>query len=160
MTTLGDFTEPRLLVPHLLGADQASAIHELAHRLQQAGRIPDSLGFFQAVLHRDYLTSSVAENGVAFPHARGRDLPGLSFALGLSDGGVRWHNGASVRVIFLLAVPVADSRLYLNIMAELTRFTRSEHRLKTLLASAEPRDIWQLLKRQALPLPVTCAHKL
>lgn len=85
--TVGEFTELSLLVPQLLGADQASAIHALSHRLQGAGRIEDSLTFFQAALQRDYLSSSAIEGGMAFPHARAHGIHRFSLALGLSQGG-------------------------------------------------------------------------
>ena len=108
--TLGHFTAPGLLIPQLASVDQASAINELSQRLQQAGRIEDSLTFFQAVLQCDYLSSSATEDGVAFPYARVRGVEELCFAAGFSRVGVRWRDGSPVHAVFLMAVPLAETQ--------------------------------------------------
>jgi mannitol/fructose-specific phosphotransferase system IIA component (Ntr-type) len=151
--TLGDFTETSLLIPHLLGEDQAGVINALSHRLQGAGRIEDSLAFFQAVLQRDYLATSAAGNGVAFPHARLRGIERLTFAVGLSDAGIRWQDGSPVRAVFLIAVPPADVQLYLALVAGLARLARAANRLNTLTTCAMPEDVLRVLNEEIIHLP-------
>jgi mannitol/fructose-specific phosphotransferase system IIA component (Ntr-type) len=143
--TLGRFTEPSLLIPQLSIADQASALNELSHCLQQAGRIKDSLTFFQAVLQSDYLSSSATEEGTAFLHARIRGIERLSFAMGLSRDTVRWRNGSKIQAIVLIAVPTAATQLYLALFAALTRVSRNTKLMCELTACARPNDIWLLL---------------
>lgn len=145
--TVGEFTELGLLIPQLLGADQASAIHALSHRLQSAGRVEDSLTFFQAVLQRDYLSSAAIEGGVAFPHARGHGVDRFSLALGLSKEGVHWRDGSQVHAVFLIAVPSAEAQLYLAIVSTLARQSRMSGWLTTLMACNRPEELLCVLNK-------------
>lgn len=151
--TVGGFTEPSLLIPRLLGTDQASAIHVLSGRLQNAGRVEDSLAFFQAVLQRDYLSSSASGSGVAFPHARGRGINRLSFALGLSEAGVRWRDGWRVRAVFLIAVPPADVQLYLALVSALARLARTDKFIGAVMACTQPEQMLRVLNEAEVNVP-------
>ena len=154
--TVGEFTELSLLVPHLLGADQTSAIHALSHRLQGAGRIEDSLTFFQAALQRDYLSSSAIEGGVAFPHARGHGINRFSLALGLSKGGIHWRDGSQVHAVFLIGVPFVEAQLYLAVVSALARQTRMGGWLTTLMACNRPEELVIVLDK----VNVSCAENI
>ena len=145
--TVGDFTELSLLVPQLLGADQATAIHALSHRLQGAGRIEDSLTFFQAALQRDYLSSSAIEGGVAFPHARGHGINRFSLALGLSKEGVHWRDGSQVHAVFLIGVPSVEAQLYLAVVSALARQSRLDGWLTALMACNQPEELLAMLNK-------------
>jgi len=145
--TVGDFTELSLLIPQLLAADQASAIHALSHRLQGAGRIEDSLAFFQSALQRDYLSSSAIEGGVAFPHARGHGINRFSLALGLSKEGVHWRDGSSVHAVFLITVPPTEAQLYLTIVSALARQSRAGGWLTSLVACNQPEELLRVLSQ-------------
>lgn len=155
MMTVADFTEPSLLIPQLLSADQASVINALSHRLQGAGRIADSLTFFQAVLQRDYLSSSAPGNGVAFPHAGGRGIHCLSLALGVSAAGVRWRDGSQVHAVFLIAIPPADAQLYLALVAALARLVRRDNFIHTVTTRALPAGILRLLHSEEIQVPAS-----
>ena len=147
MMNVGEFTELSLLVPHLLGADQTSAIHELSHRLQGAGRIEDSLTFFQAALQRDYLSSSAIDGGVAFPHARGHGINRFSLALGISKEGIHWRDGSPVNAVFLIGVPSVDAQLYLSVGSALARQARQGGWLTTLMACNRPEELLAMLNK-------------
>ncbi len=143
----GRFTEPKLLVPRLLSSDQIGAIKELTSRLQNAGRIDDSLAFFQAVLEREYMLQATPECGLAFPHARGRGANTLSFALGLSADGIPWGTvkGGLAHAIFLLAVPLSETQLYLTLLSRLSRLGQDEALRASLFDCRQPEEMLQLL---------------
>jgi len=149
--TLGQFTETKLLVPRLLSTNQISALKELIKRLQLAGRIEDALAFFQAVLEREYMLNTAPEKGLAFPHARGRGANSLSFAVGLSAEGIPWgpQKGSVVRVIFLLAVPLSETQLYLNLLSKLSRFGQDEQLLSSLMECTQPEQMYKILNKAA-----------
>ncbi len=63
---------PETMVESLKPRDRMGAIKALVNRLHGAGYVTDSLRFLQSVLDREDLESTVAGNGVAFPHARCR----------------------------------------------------------------------------------------
>jgi PTS system fructose-specific IIC component len=145
--TVGEFTELSLLVPQLLAADQAGAIHALSHRLQGAGRISDSLAFFQGALQRDYLSSSAIEGGMAFPHARGHGINRFSLALGLSKEGVHWRDGSQMHAVFLIGVPSVEAQLYLAVVSALARQSRLGGWLTTLMACTRPEELLGVLNK-------------
>lgn len=101
---------------------------ELSKRFQRAARIEDAAAFCQAALERESLLHPAVEQGLAFPHARGRSVPVLSFAVGLSAEGIRWDSakGARIHAVFLLAVPLSATQRYLDLLAALSRFTQDE----------------------------------
>ncbi len=146
--TLGQFTEPKLLVPRLLSSDQIGAVKELTKRLHHANRIEDSLAFFQAVLEREFMLRSTPELGIAFPHARGRGVRSLSFAVGLSAEGIPWGStkGSLVYVVFLLAVPLSETQRYLSLLSNLSRFGQDETWRQSLQACTQPEQMLQLFE--------------
>ena len=154
--TVGDFTELSLLVPQLLGADQASAIHALSNRLQGARRIEDSLTFFQAALQRDYLSSSAIEGGVAFPHARGHGINRFSVALGLSKEGDSLAGRLAGARGVLIGVPSVDAQLYLAVVSALARQSGLGGWLTTLMACNRPEELLVVLDK----VNVSCARNI
>jgi mannitol/fructose-specific phosphotransferase system IIA component (Ntr-type) len=145
--TLGKFTETKLLVPRLLSTDHMGAIKELSKRLYLAGRIDDSLAFFQSVVEREYMLHSTPERGVVFPHARGHGVNTLSFAVGISAEGVPWGSSRSplATVVVLLAVPLSETQVYLNLLSSLSRFAQEETLLSRLCECRQPEDMFALL---------------
>lgn len=145
--TLGQFTETKLLVPRLLSTDQMGAIKELTKRLFLGGRIGDSLEFFQAVVEREYMLHSTPEREVVFPHARGHGVNSLSFAVGLSAKGVPWGSPRSplAKVVVLLAVPLSETQIYLNLLSSLSRFAQEESWLSGLCQCRQPEEMFTLL---------------
>ncbi|HTS17585.1 MAG TPA: PTS sugar transporter subunit IIA [Verrucomicrobiae bacterium] len=142
---VGDFTESSLLIPNLPGVDQAGAIHSLSHRLREAGCIEDWLGFFQAALQQDYLSSAAIEGGIAFPHARVRGVNRLSLAVGLSKAGIHWRDGSPVHAIFLMAVPPNETQFYLSVVSALARSSRMAEWVTALVACNHPGEMLRAL---------------
>jgi mannitol/fructose-specific phosphotransferase system IIA component (Ntr-type) len=144
--TLGKFTETKLLVPRLLSTDHMGAIKELTKRLYLTGRIDDSLAFFQAVVEREYMLHSTPERGVVFPHARGHGVNTLSFAVGISAEGVPWGSfrGPLARVVLLLAIPLSETQVYLNLLSSLSRFFQEEASLTSLCECRQPEEMFTL----------------
>lgn len=157
--TLGKFTETKLLVPRLLSTDQMGAIKELAKRLHLAGRIDDSLAFFQAVVEREYMLHGTPEREVVFPHARGHGVNSLSFALGVSAEGIPWGSPRSplAKVIILLAVPLSETQVYLNLLSSLSRFAQEESLLASLCLCRQPEEMFALLDSI---VPPSNAHRV
>jgi mannitol/fructose-specific phosphotransferase system IIA component (Ntr-type) len=153
---LAQFTEPKLLVPRLLSGDQFGALRELAKRLQNADRIDDAHAFFEAVLEREYMLQTTPELGVAFPHARGRGVNSLSYAVGLSTDGLTWGpaKASRVQIVFLFAVPISEARPYLMLLSGLSRFAQDEQARAGLLACSQPE---QILERLAAFVPSPAA---
>lgn len=144
---LGQFTEPRLLVPRLLSEWRDSAISELSQHLEIAGRVKNATAFTHAVLDHESLVSAVFDE-VAFPLARGKTVNELSFALGLSERGVRWgdRRTQTVHTVVLFAVPFTEGQRYLSLVLTFSRLLRHEIAFTALHRSTQPEEMWTVLK--------------
>ena len=145
---LGQFTEPKLLVPQLLSEWRDSAIFELSQRLESAGRVETAKGFTHAVLDHESLGSAVIGE-VAFPLGRGKAVRELSFALGLSSQGVRWAVGQTpiVYTVILLAAPISEGPTYHSLVLTIAWFLRDEMALSALRRCGRAEEMWSVLSR-------------
>jgi mannitol/fructose-specific phosphotransferase system IIA component (Ntr-type) len=143
---LGQFTEPRLLVPQLLSEWRDSVIFELSQRLERAQRIENATTFTHAVLDHESLASSVFDEG-AFPLARDRAVKEMSFALGLSRQGVRWGTGRTpvVQTVVLFAVPLTEGQRYLSLILTMSSFLKDEMAFSALRRCTQPEEMLTVL---------------
>jgi mannitol/fructose-specific phosphotransferase system IIA component (Ntr-type) len=145
--TLAQFTEPRLLVPRLRSEWRESAIAELSQCLEHAGRVENATAFTHAVLDHESLVSAVFDE-VAFPLARGKGVKELSFALGLSQQGVRWGTGTApvVHAVVLFAVPRTEEPRYLSLVLTFSSFLKDEMAFSALRRCTQPEEMLTVLK--------------
>jgi PTS system fructose-specific IIA component len=145
--TLGQFTEPKLLIPRLLGDRREGVIHELTKRLESTGRVESAAGLAETILKREEALPTMAENGIVFPHARGQAVRTFSLGVGLSSPGVRWGAGRNdfVRSVFLCAVPLSDSHLYLSVLSTLSTFLLDDLAFRRFSACSQPEEMFQML---------------
>jgi mannitol/fructose-specific phosphotransferase system IIA component (Ntr-type) len=143
---LGQFTEPRLLVPRLLSEWRDSTISVLSQRLESAQRIEDATAFTHAVLDHESRVSAVFDE-VAFPLARSQDVKELSFALGLSQQGVRWGTGRTpvVHMVVLSAVPLSEGQRYIGLVLTLSSLLKDEMAFAALRRCTQPEEMWTVL---------------
>src|ERR1041384_5231254 len=80
--TLAGFTNPTLIISALIGREAEPVIQELRRALEHAERVRDGAVVCQSALSRERIASTNMEAGLAFPHARLKDLKSLCFALG------------------------------------------------------------------------------
>ena len=144
--TLAQFTEPNLLVPRLLSETHDSAVAELSSRLEKAGRIENVGAFTHAVLKHESFVSAVFDE-VAFPLARGPAVKELSFALGLSQPGIRWGNdkASMVHAVVLFAVPLSAEQPYLSLVLTFSNFLKDETACSALRRCAQPEEMFSVL---------------
>ncbi len=160
--TLLDFTNARLVIPHLRGTDAPSVIQELGQAMQREKLVPDLLPFFHAALNHEFLMSSDWEAGMAFPHARLPTLKEVSFAFGRADEPLGWGAKAanSVRLVFLIAVPATDSTQYLPLISGLARLAKRRRLVELLYDAQDVSEIIEVLNQvelrtqfQSKPIP-------
>jgi mannitol/fructose-specific phosphotransferase system IIA component (Ntr-type) len=144
---LGQFTAPRLLAPRLLSTRQEDVIQELATRLEATGRIPDAAAFTAAVSQRELNIPTFAGEGVVVPHGRGGAVRSLSLAVGLAAAGIPWgrDHHLNAHVIFLFAIPLAESSTYLALLSGLSTLIRDEVAFAALSAAKQPEDMLRVL---------------
>ncbi|MBI4664046.1 MAG: PTS sugar transporter subunit IIA [Verrucomicrobia bacterium] len=150
---LGQFTEPKLLIPRLLSRRPDGAIRELALRLEAAARIRSASLFLEALLKRESEAPTFVAQSVAVPHLRGGAVNRLSFAVGLSSSGIPWgRNGRPVAtVVFLIAVPLTEAATYLSMLSGLSSLIQDEFAFKSLRRATQPEQMQDALNGVRLP---------
>lgn len=145
-----DILDERHIALQLKSRRQANALREIIGLLEKTGRVLQPAEFLAQVLARERVNSTLAENGVAFPHARTELVDQIALAIGRSRAGIPWNNkGERARLIFVVAVPQRLVNDYLVLVGTLARITRNEQQRQVLLAAATPAEFIEILRSAA-----------
>ncbi len=124
----------------LKAGTRAEALREIAGLLAANSQLDEPGKFLEEVEARERSASTLAENGVAFPHARTEIVDQIVLGIGRSDSGVPWNDaGDRAHLIFLIGVPQKMLSDYLVVIGALARVTKDDP-LRTLLLHAENVD--------------------
>ncbi|CAN5447588.1 PTS sugar transporter subunit IIA [soil metagenome] len=138
---------PRHVALDLRGQTAGEAIWEIVELLRESGELSKPREFFEAVLAREEKTSTVANGGVAFPHARSELIDQLLLGVGRSSRGIPFgEKGELVRLIFLIAVPQQMVNDYLICVGGLARRLSHPGTREALLAASTPAEFLDRLR--------------
>jgi mannitol/fructose-specific phosphotransferase system IIA component (Ntr-type) len=116
---------------------QAEALREITGLLTANHEISDSEIFLMEVTARERTSSTLTEDGVAFPHARTELVDQIVVGIGRSEAGIPWNeSGDLAHLIFLIGVPQKMLNDYLIVIGAIARVTKDDP-LRTLLLHAE-----------------------
>ncbi len=142
------FSAESLMNPNLTGTTGAEVIAELASLMEQKNFVSGADKLVESALEREAVLSTAMENGLAFPHVRGVEGGGLTLALGVSKGGVKFDDAGNVsNIIFFITIPTAVSAFYLRLMAGLTETFLKEQNREMLLTAETPEQLWKALTK-------------
>jgi mannitol/fructose-specific phosphotransferase system IIA component (Ntr-type) len=142
-----DILDERKVALQLRSRRRPHAIRELASLFEKTGSISRPDEFLAQVLAREEAGATLAENGVAFPHARTELADQIALAIGRSRAGIPWNDqGERARFIFLLAVPQRMVNDYLILVGTLARVTRDQQQRNDLFAAATPAEFIAILR--------------
>ena len=144
---LADILDERQVALQLRSRRRPHAIRELASLFEKTGTMARPADFLAQALAREEAGATLAENGVAFPHARTELVDQIALAIGRSRAGIRWNDeGERARFIFLLAVPQRMVNDYLILVGTLARVTRDQQQREALFAAATPAEFIAILR--------------
>ena len=144
---LADILDQRQVELQLKSRRRPNAIRELASLFEKTGSTARPADFLAQVLAREKAGATLAENGVAFPHARTELVDQIALAIGRSRAGIPWNDqGERARFIFLLAVPQRLVNEYLILVGTLARATRDQQQRDALFAAATPAEFIAILR--------------
>lgn len=144
---LDGLLDPKHVVLDLRGSTAGEAVWEIVERLRESGELSKAKEFFEAVMAREEKSSTVANGGVAFPHARTELVEQLLLGMGHSRAGVSFGEKADlVHLIFVIAVPQQMVNDYLICVGALARLLKNESRRQALLEAATPAEFFQQLR--------------
>lgn len=143
------FSSEELMIPRLASKTRDEAIRELAVKMAETGFVENPDRLVEEALRREAIISTAVDHGVAFPHVRGVEGGGLTFALGMSPKGIHFNDGEKTLThqIFFIVIPTAANAFYLRLLAGLTEVLMEEESRDALLAEEEPRKLWRSLKK-------------
>jgi diadenylate cyclase len=144
-----------LLARHLLptrivslrSRSREGAVRELAAVLAAGDSGLDTDTVTAAVRDREKIVSSWIAPGVAIPHARLTDIPGIEIAVGRSRPGVAWDSGDGdpVHLVFLIVSGDSDPDQHVLLLAEIARTLRDRALMQLVLTARSPAEAWRLL---------------
>jgi fructose PTS system EIIBC or EIIC component len=144
---LDSLLDSRHVALELRGRNAAEAVWEIIELLAQSGEMGNAREFFEAVMDREGKSSTMANGGVAFPHARTKLVDRLLLGIGRSREGVKFGERKDlVHLIFVLAVPQQMVNDYLICVGSLARRLNNEPTRKGLLAASTPAEFFERLR--------------
>ncbi len=139
--------DPKHVALELRGKTAAEAVWEIVELLREGGELRDAKEFFEAVMEREVKSSTVANGGVAFPHARTGLVDQLLLGIGRSAGGVTFPGHEDhVHLLFVIAVPQQMVNDYLICVGGLARLLSHPPRREALLAALTPAEFFDRLR--------------
>jgi mannitol/fructose-specific phosphotransferase system IIA component (Ntr-type) len=139
--------DPRRVVLETRGLEAKDAIWEIVELLAESGELRNPKEFFAAVMEREAKSSTVANGGVAFPHARTLLVDDLLLGVGRSKEGVAFPGGQTpVHLIFVLAVPQQMVNDYLICVGALARRLSAEGTRAALLKATTVAEFLEQLR--------------
>ena len=144
---LDGLLDPRHVLLEVSGKTAGEAVWEIVELLRESGELNKTTEFFDAVMAREEKASTVANGGVAFPHARTDLVEEIVLGIGRSRAGIPFGpEGAPVHLIFLIAVPQQMVNDYLICVGGLARRLSKDATRSALLAALTPAEFLERLR--------------
>jgi mannitol/fructose-specific phosphotransferase system IIA component (Ntr-type) len=148
--SLADILDERQVALQLRSRRKSNAIRELVVLLEKRGRLALPGDLFAEVAAREKRGSTLADDGVAFPHARTELVENVPLAIGRSRAGIPWNDeGERARLIYLLAVPKRLVKEYLVLVGTLARVTTDQEHQAALFAATTAEEFTAILRDAA-----------
>lgn len=146
---LTDLFSEKNLVLDLQAGSAAEAIWEIVEQLRESEVLSQAEKFYDLVMEREQKSSTVANGGVAFPHARTDLVEEIVLGIGRSKAGISFAGRADlVQLIFVIGVPQQMVNDYLICVGALARLLKSEERRRTLLEASTASEFFDRLRSE------------
>jgi len=139
--------DPKRMVLELRCREPNDAVWEIVQLLAESGELRSPKEFFAAVMERESKSSTVANGGVAFPHARTLLVDDLLLGIGRSREGIAFPGAQTpVHLVFVLAVPQQMVNDYLICVGALARRLIAEGTREALLKASTAAEFLDRLR--------------
>ncbi len=148
-TGVSRFSAEELMIPALEARTREDAIAMLSAALEKGHYISSAEALTRAALEREaILTTAMEGSALAFPHVRGVEGGGLTFAVGVCKEPIDWDGKNKVQVVVLSAIPVAVSAFYLRLLADMVSAFKKGDALEAMREAQTPAALWRVLVKQ------------
>ena len=150
---LADLLDEKQIELELRPGTRDDALGEIVDLLQANGKISNAKQFLAAVVDRERTASTVAERGIAFPHARTDLVKEIVLGIGRSKEGVLFDNsGELVHLIFVIGVPKRMIQDYLVCVGAIARLAKDDSVRVSLLEAKTRAEFMEDLRSASLLL--------
>ncbi len=147
---LTDLFSEKHLVLDLQGKTAGEAIWEIVRQMRESEELSEPEKFYELVMEREQKSSTVANGGVAFPHARTNLVNEILLGIGRSKEGVTFvGRDKPVHLIFVIAVPQQMVNDYLICVGALARLLKSEERRADLMTASTATEFFDRLRAES-----------
>ncbi|MCI6153092.1 PTS sugar transporter subunit IIA [Fusobacterium perfoetens] len=146
-----DYMKEDLIELQLKGKTKDSILDELASLLTKSPNITtDKENIKKALFEREELGSTGIGKGIAIPHAKTENAEHLTIAFGISKEKIDYNaiDEEPVRIFFTFASPLKDNRIYLKVLARISRLIRSENFRTKLLNCKTPTEVIKCISEE------------
>jgi len=146
MKSLVEFTDIKYL-KILESKNKIDAIEELASVFHDSNTCSDADELIKALKEREEIMSTGIGLGLAIPHAKIKAIKRLTFAIGISKGGIDFDSidGEPVHLIILVAAAERQHKEYLRLLSNIMSLLKNEQIRKKIIESNSNEDIIKIL---------------
>lgn len=144
---LNNLTSPNLILVNKNFENKNEAIESLIEQLWKEGKISSKEEFLKDVMHREELSPTGIEAGLAIPHGKSDAVKEAAFAVAVLNNTIDdWESvdeNNKVKLIFLLAIPKAEAgSTHLELLAELMTRVSNEKYKKLIEESKTSKELY------------------
>ncbi len=146
MPGIQDLLDGDCIIEDMQATDKAGVIREFAALLKRTGRIRDEEHLVSVILERESTTTGIGD-GIAIPHGRLKDVPGVIIAFGRSRTGVDFQamDNKPVHLFFLFVTPENRPEVHLSTLRRLARVTRNPVLRERLMHATDRLEMQKLI---------------
>lgn len=146
MPAIQDLLDGDLIIEDIQATDKTGVIREFAALLKRTGRIPDEEHLVSVILERESTTTGIGD-GIAIPHGKLKEIPGVIIAFGRSRKGVDFQSvdNKPAYLFFLFVTPESRPDIHLATLRRLARVTRNPFLRERLMHSTDRLEMQKLI---------------
>ena len=143
MVELTSFMNEKLICLDLKSTTKADLFEEMSDLISQSESVRNRDTFLAALKEREAVMTTSLGDGVGIPHARSDSIENLVIALGISRNGIDFgaKDDPLVRIVFMFGIPTRETKLYIQVLAKISRFARREDNRERLLSAKTADEI-------------------
>jgi PTS system nitrogen regulatory IIA component len=127
--------------------DKNQALEQIIERASSHPAVSAPKALAEGIRGREMIISTGIGLGVAIPHAKIGGISEFFICVTILDKGINWNaiDDEPVRIIFLIAGPVQQQNLYLQLLARLSQTIKNPDKRAAILAANTPESLMALL---------------
>jgi len=123
-------------------------LEKMTDILYNSKRIIDREKFYKILMEREKIQTTGIGEEVAIPHVISDDVKIFSLVICVSKKGINFNSfdKKPVRLIFLIAAPSEFTKLYLQVVAKISRIMKINRLRERLFKANDPKDVLEVFE--------------